>query len=292
MDWANEWWRKLYTRETPEDTMLTWQGRVVWPLLIMRCDPGGFLEAAKGPRRIRSVATLLRVPDEVVSPGIADLLEDTRLVELDGGYYLRNFEEAQRARKSAAQRMRETRGRRDVLRNATGRDVSQRNRSDKTSADLKRGRAADAAPFEPVAAVVDQAGRRGVGKKSSSPIFKSAPPTHLPALALTPEHASLVDCWNAQRDVLGLSHESLANPTQVRNATALLEHFELKHPDEKWELLERYFHNMLRAKGFDRRTLANVIKFNTWDNRLPDAIVDLRVAAEKAAAKKKTRQWY
>lgn len=121
LDWSNERYVRLYTRDTDEWLVLPWQSRAVWPLLLRKVDRSGVLPAKLGPR---GVAVMIGLPVEVVEPGIAGLLEDGCLVNAPGGYLVPNFIEAQEASSSDAQRKRNSRERRRA--SAMGQEVTKR----------------------------------------------------------------------------------------------------------------------------------------------------------------------
>lgn len=78
----------------------------------MVADRAGVVQVPDKPKRLRMLAGLLALPVEVVTPGMADLLDDGCIVERDLGFVIPNFIEAQEATSSSAQRMRDTRERR------------------------------------------------------------------------------------------------------------------------------------------------------------------------------------
>lgn len=111
MNWPDERYVRLYTRETAEWRAFCWQAKATFPLMMMHADRAGIVAVRPGPQRTRLVAGLIGLPIEVVESGIADLLLDGCLVEVSAGYVIRNFIEAQEAQASDAQRMRELRAR-------------------------------------------------------------------------------------------------------------------------------------------------------------------------------------
>lgn len=121
LDWSNERYVRLYTRDTDEWLVLPWQSRAVWPLLLRKVDRSGVLPAKLGAR---GVAVLIGLPVDVVEPGIAGLLDDGCLVAADGGYLVPNFIAAQESSSSDAQRKRDSRERRRAA--ALGREVTKR----------------------------------------------------------------------------------------------------------------------------------------------------------------------
>lgn len=109
MDWANERYVRVFTRDTPEWLCMDWQGRALWPLLLRKADRSGVIANKLGAR---GVAVLVALPLEVVEPGIAALLADGCLREHHLGLVIPNFLEAQETPQSNAQRQRESRERR------------------------------------------------------------------------------------------------------------------------------------------------------------------------------------
>lgn len=115
MDWENERYVRVYTRNTVEWEMLPWQSRCVWPLLLRAVDRAGLLELGKFG--MKGLAALLKIPIEIAQPGIEGLLEDG-CAELRGTVIVvPNFIEAQESSKSDPQRKRESRERARALAN-------------------------------------------------------------------------------------------------------------------------------------------------------------------------------
>lgn len=116
MDWANESYVRIYTRDTPDDLVLSWQAHAMWPLLVRKADRAGVIATNHG---IRGIAALIRWPIDVVGPAFAELLDDGRIRECSEphGYVLPNYVPAQETPSSDKQRKREERERRSVLAN-------------------------------------------------------------------------------------------------------------------------------------------------------------------------------
>lgn len=119
VDWSNEDYVKVYTRETDDDLMLSWQALALWRAMLLKFDRSGLLETRRG---IRGLAALVRMPADVVSSVLPELLEDGRLEAVPAGYFAPNFMEAQEASKSDRQRQRESRERRAANARVTNRD--------------------------------------------------------------------------------------------------------------------------------------------------------------------------
>lgn len=109
VDWSNEEYVRLYTRETADDLELGWEALALWRAMLTKFDRAGLIRARNG---WRSVAALVRMPVDVVERVGPDLLTDGRVRKVDDGFYAPNFTEAQTATKSDKARQRESRDRR------------------------------------------------------------------------------------------------------------------------------------------------------------------------------------
>lgn len=109
MDWPNEDYVRVYTRETGDDLDLSWEALALWRALLIKFDRSGVLAARNG---WVSLARMTRIPAEVVQRVGPELLKDGRLQQVDGGFFAPNFTEAQTASKSDKARQRESRDRR------------------------------------------------------------------------------------------------------------------------------------------------------------------------------------
>lgn len=111
MNWADERYVRVYTRDTAEWLALRWEAKALFPLLLRKADRSGVVAMKPGPMRARLVAGLTGLPIEIAESGLADLLLDGCLVDTEAGYVFRNFIEAQETPASDAQRAREYRDR-------------------------------------------------------------------------------------------------------------------------------------------------------------------------------------
>jgi hypothetical protein len=109
MDWSNERYVRLYTRDTVDWEMLPWESRALFPMLLRKVDRAGVLEM--GRHGEHGLAIALKVPAEVVSAGLAGLLEDGCIVVQGSSLVMRNFIEAQECPQSDAARKRAERER-------------------------------------------------------------------------------------------------------------------------------------------------------------------------------------
>jgi hypothetical protein len=110
MDWANERYVRLYTRDTGDWLQWPWQSRALFPLLIRKADRAGVIEMGKHGHK--GLAAIVNLPAEVVEAGLAGLLEDGS-VKINGTVLVMpNFIEAQETRQSDKLRAKESRSRR------------------------------------------------------------------------------------------------------------------------------------------------------------------------------------
>lgn len=127
MDWSNEDYVRMYTRETSDDSMLSWQAIALWRAMLCRFDRSGLIDTRRGHR---GLAALVRIPADVVEPALAELIEDGRVQFKACGYFAPNFMTAQTATKSDKQRQKESRDRRNAtaqaMPNVTERDQMSR----------------------------------------------------------------------------------------------------------------------------------------------------------------------
>lgn len=108
MDFSDEHYVKLFTRDTVTWRSWPWQARAVLPLLMRAVDHAGILSV--GEREpARSVALMVDMPTEVVAPGLAALLADGTLELVAGSLIITKFNDAQESKKSNAQAKREQR---------------------------------------------------------------------------------------------------------------------------------------------------------------------------------------
>lgn len=128
MDWSNEPYVRVYTRETDDDLALSWEATALWNQLMKKFDRSGFIETKRGPR---GLAAITRIPLPVVERSLPELLEDGRLVAVEGGFVAPNYIAAQEASKSDRQRQKDSRDRRRAQAlDVTNRDGAVSNRDE------------------------------------------------------------------------------------------------------------------------------------------------------------------
>lgn len=114
MDWSNERYVRVYTRDTVNWKLWSWHARALWLLLMRKLDRAGVLDI--GRHGVRGVAAAVEMPLEVVEPALAEILRDGTIeVRGDGSeaaLVAPRFMDAQDANQTDAQRKRESRARR------------------------------------------------------------------------------------------------------------------------------------------------------------------------------------
>jgi hypothetical protein len=110
MDWANERYVRVYTRDTADWDALSWQAQALFVLLLRKVDRSGVYDM--GRQGGRAVANTLKMPPELVESALDELLEDGCLEHHGRSLVVPNFLEAQEAAQSDRHRMREMRARR------------------------------------------------------------------------------------------------------------------------------------------------------------------------------------
>ncbi len=111
MDFANERYVRIYTRDTATWKLLPWQGRALLPLIFRKLDRAGMADLGEAETPAEAVAALVDLPEEVCAVGLPALLKRGVLVLQGGQLRAPKFVEAQECGASGAQRVREHRAR-------------------------------------------------------------------------------------------------------------------------------------------------------------------------------------
>lgn len=131
MDWSNERYVRVFTRDTDDWLVMSWEARALLLMVLRKVDRAGVLETRRGTK---GVAALVGMPSEVVTRALPELLdgEGAPLLSHERGYVVRNYIEAQEAAQSDPQRQREARARRRdrALLDVTRRDADVTNRDE------------------------------------------------------------------------------------------------------------------------------------------------------------------
>lgn len=237
MDWSNENYVRLYTRETDDDLVLSWEARAVWHEMLKRFDRSGFMAIKRGRR---GLAAMVRMPLEVVERVIPELLDDGRIREIEAGYIAPNFMEAQEATKSDRQRQRDSRTRRRAQNLHSVTDLH----SDVTFCD------ADVTPTREVVTLTSadpkpdpvRASRTHAHAIPPTPKANLAPDAPTPVLSTRFQKQGA--WWQAMLD----AHDRLRRPTAERSAIKPGTPDLARHPNEQaLAACERF----LRDAGYD-----------------------------------------
>jgi hypothetical protein len=109
MRWEDERYVKVYTRDTPEWCVLSWEARSIFVLLLRTVDRAGVMPL--GRAGLRGVAAALRAPPDVVERAVEELAQDGCVVVGDGELVIPNYVEAQNTRASDKARQQASRER-------------------------------------------------------------------------------------------------------------------------------------------------------------------------------------
>lgn len=112
MDWPNERYVRVYTRDTTTWKLLDWRARTVLLHMFRKVDRAGVLEV--GEDGVLGLAAMIELPIEIVEPGLKQLLSSRSptVIEADGSYVIPHFIEAQECAQTDRQRAKESRSRR------------------------------------------------------------------------------------------------------------------------------------------------------------------------------------
>lgn len=111
MNWSDERYVRLYTRDTVTWLRWRWETRAVLCLLLRKVDRSGVLDTG-ALDKTGALALMLGVPSEVAAVAVAELLSGGTLVEGGSGFTLPAFMEAQEAKQSDKLRQSESRAKR------------------------------------------------------------------------------------------------------------------------------------------------------------------------------------
>jgi hypothetical protein len=107
MNWADERYIRVYTRDTADWLALGWEAQALFLLLQRKADRAGIVQC--GRSGVRGLAALVGMPPDVATRALAVLLEDGCLQATTGGFVFPEFLEAQEATSSDAARQRKHR---------------------------------------------------------------------------------------------------------------------------------------------------------------------------------------
>lgn len=148
MDWPNERYVRLYTRDTMTWLRLRFEGQALFCLLLRRCDRAGIIDIGEA-EPWEAAQVHCQCSEEFARVGMQRLLDCKVFEHVNGALVLPNFVEAQEASMSQTMRQKEHRlKRRDLVR--SGLDPSQRETAiyfiqSEHGGEVKIGRADDVA---------------------------------------------------------------------------------------------------------------------------------------------------
>lgn len=109
MDWSNERYVRLYTRDTADMVAVGWEGRTVLYELLRKVDRSGVLDHGG---EVELVPEILRLPQDLFLTGFARLVKRGVILVTETALVLRNFIDAQESEQTDRQRQAESRARR------------------------------------------------------------------------------------------------------------------------------------------------------------------------------------
>lgn len=110
MNFSDERYVRLYTRDTITWKAIGWEGRCLLPLLLRKVDRAGVLDM--DDQDIEGLAALVDIPADIAERGLAALLKRGVLTARGGALVISKFMDAQECKQSDAQRQRDSRERR------------------------------------------------------------------------------------------------------------------------------------------------------------------------------------
>lgn len=110
MNWSDEKYVKLYTRDTLTWLSLSWEARALLALLLRKVDGAGLMEVGN-LEAAHAVALQLVMPTDVVRRALAELVAIGTVTEVRGGILIANFVEAQESTKTEARKKKDQRQR-------------------------------------------------------------------------------------------------------------------------------------------------------------------------------------
>lgn len=124
MNWSNERYVRLYTRDTSDWLLLSWQAQALLCLLLRKADRLGEIDL--GRHGLKGVAAHVKMPWKVAEPALEELLADgvVHREDREGRLLLvfKNYTIANESTSAGAERMRRYRERHRDAREASPRD--------------------------------------------------------------------------------------------------------------------------------------------------------------------------
>jgi len=112
MDFSDERYVRLFTRDTTTWKLLKWEGQTLFMHLLRKVDRAGLFEFGDELEPVDAIVAVTELPAELVTVGLKRLLERGTACQHDRGLLFPRFIEAQESHPNDAQRQREARARR------------------------------------------------------------------------------------------------------------------------------------------------------------------------------------
>lgn len=126
MRWEDERYVRLYTRDTPDWLVLSFEAQGLLGLIIRKVDRAGILPLGRHGARAVAIALGHAHRWEAIAPALEELLADGCIQIQGNALVIPNFIEAQEAAQSDAMRKRESRAKARDVASASGRPVTKR----------------------------------------------------------------------------------------------------------------------------------------------------------------------
>ena len=246
MDFSNERYVRLYTRDTTTWKVLTWQARFVLMSLLRKVDRSGVLDV--GDEGLEGLAAVIEVPLEIVEVGLPQLLKRETVMATGSAYLLPNFLTAQETPSCDAQRKRDSRERRAATAKlqAIG-----------TGDPMSRIVTASQIVTEPDPDA--EVTKRDTSSRNVTGASRIVTKSHVESHAVTPYRAEPFLAEPRERDALAIEQDPPRPPEGPREPARALQSPEATErrgraarlADELWSQLANA-HGRLKAEGIDR----------------------------------------
>lgn len=121
MDWENERYVRVYTRDTVTWKLLSWQARALFVFILRAVDRAGVVDTGNHEAHV-ALSALCAMPADIVAEALPELVSAGVVEDTGEAVIVPNFLDAQEAKASDAQRQRESRARRRDRARRTRRD--------------------------------------------------------------------------------------------------------------------------------------------------------------------------
>lgn len=168
LDYANERFVLLYTRDTATWKLLDWEARAVLMFLLRKVDRSGVIDV--GEDGIDGLAAVLEVPVDVVARALPKLIARKTVTESATSFAMPNFLDAQETPRSDKQRQRDSRERRRADAVTNGHAVSR----GVTDGHASHGPSRNVTPSQAKPSQPDQPDQEGEARATAAPVAAPA----------------------------------------------------------------------------------------------------------------------